>query len=270
MIPINNHFTPLAFVNNLNEQDYRLSYAFGEIYPLIVPSDRLLPFQIIRPHKDNFNHIEIGLIDANTGTFVADLTTEMAVIIKAYLDYDIDVMIYRANANLHTILEEGRYYLDITDGEDNWYSQVFTICKDVSQCLKIEWWDNQDVYMDSGIITYSSPNYRNILYLCTELGKPDYQFEEEGENRDGYFFPEKQLSWKVYKATTTATEYLCDAMRFIRMSDNVRITDKYGRTYKADTFLITPKWQTQGNIASVDIEFTTDTICKKLAKGYPI
>ena len=108
------------------------------------------------------------------------------------------------------------------------------------------------------------------MYLCTELGKPEYQFEEEGENRDGYFFPEKQISEKTYRAMCLAPEYLCDVMRFIRMADYVVITDKYGRSYDCDTFLITPKWQTQGDLASVEIEFETATVVKKIGRGYTI
>lgn len=56
-------------------------------------------------------------------------------------------------------------------------------------------------------------------------------------------------------------------MRFIRMADYIHITDKYGREYDCDTFLITPKWQTQGDLASVEIEFETATVVKKIGRG---
>lgn len=52
------------------------------------------------------------------------------------------------------------------------------------------------------------------------------------------------------------------------MADCIHITDKYGREYDCDTFLITPKWQTQGDLASVEIEFTTATVVKKICRGY--
>lgn len=67
-----------------------------------------------------------------------------------------------------------------------------------------------------------------------------------------------------------APEFLCDVMRFIRMADYIHITDKYGREYDCDTFLITPKWQTQGDLASVEIEFKTNTVVKKIGRGYNI
>lgn len=160
--------------------------------------------------------------------------------------------------------------MTLSDGVQTWYSEMFTVVQDVSGYLKIQWWNIENLVFDAGQIVYQNPNFRNVLYLCTELGKPDYVFEEEGEERDGYFFPEKQISEKTYKCTILAPEYLCDVMRFIRMADYVVVTDKYGRKYNCDTFLITPKWQTQGNLASVEIEFQTDTVVKKIGRGYII
>jgi hypothetical protein len=133
--------------------------------------------------------------------------------------------------------------------------------------LRIEWYNDEDFIMDGARIVYQNPTFVNRLYFATELGKPEYTFTEEGEQRDGYYFPEKQLSEKTYKCTVLAPEYLCDVMRLIRMADHVRITDKYGRQYLADTFLITPKWQEQGDLASVEIEFETSTVAKKIGRG---
>jgi hypothetical protein len=56
-------------------------------------------------------------------------------------------------------------------------------------------------------------------------------------------------------------------MRFIRLSDYVFVQDQYGNIYRCDTFLITPKWETQGNVASVEIEFTCFTVAKKIGRG---
>jgi hypothetical protein len=145
---------------------------------------------------------------------------------------------------------------------------VFTAVHNINLFTKIEWWDEEDFVFDDGCIVYKLPTFRNKVYLPTEVGMPDYTFNEEGEERDGFFFPQKQLSEKTYRCTFLAPEYLCDVMRTIRMADNVRVTDKYGRIYDCDTFLITPEWQEQGDLASVEIEFETDTVVKKIGKGY--
>jgi hypothetical protein len=157
----------------------------------------------------------------------------------------------------------------LSDGNATWYSEIITVVQDITPYLKVEWYDVDDLYADCGIISYQN-GYKNVLYFATELGKPEYTFEEEGESRDGFFFPEKQLSEKRYKCTVLAPEYLCDVMRLIRMCDHVRITDKYGRIYDCDQFLITPDWQEQGDLASVEIEFETNTVVKKIGRGYTV
>ena len=157
----------------------------------------------------------------------------------------------------------------MTDGSHTIYSDVFTAVKVITNYLKIEWYDIKDLEYDGWGIVYQlgQLQFVNRLYLNVELGKPDYVFDEEGEQRDGYFFPEKQISEKTYKCTILAPEYLCDVMRFIRMSDSITVVDSYGRTYAVDTFLITPKWQDQGNLASVEIEFQTSTVAKKIGRA---
>ena len=64
-----------------------------------------------------------------------------------------------------------------------------------------------------------------------------------------------------------ASEYLLDVMRFIRMADYAYIT-KNGQQYKLDTFLITPEWEDNGDVASVEAEFDTATVAKKIGRAY--
>lgn len=263
----NNNFSVLPWYTDIREQNHRRSYAYGSVYPLYTMVNTLLPFQIIRPKRNNaISVVKLYTVD---GLFVADITEtvkETGLQVVSFESYD--VIVYTASFPMATNIGQGQYYATLTDGVDTWFSEVFTYVNDLSGYLKIEWYDKENLYFDSGMIVYQSPTFKNRLYLATELGKPDYTFEEEGETRNGYFFPEKQLSEKTYKCTILAPEYLCDVMRFIRMADYVTVTDKYGRKYDCDTFLITPKWQTQGDLASVEIEFETDTVVKKIGRGY--
>lgn len=164
-------------------------------------------------------------------------------------------------------LLNGRYYAVMSDQRNTWYSEVFTAVNDISPYLKIEWWDNEDFVMDAGTIVYKNPTFKNILYLQADIAKPEYVFEEEGENRDGYFFPTKQISEKKYRFSFLASEYLLDVMRFIRMADYAYI-EKNGQQYSLDTFLITPEWEDNGDVAAVAAEFETATVAKKIGQGY--
>lgn len=267
----NNNFSVLPFYTQLSEQNHRKSYAYGMVYPLFTPKNTLLPFQILRPHRAN------SITGASMYNVKGETVYEISVsdleigglTIVSQEAYGFDAIVFPQSAPMtNAIKTEGQYYITLTDGITTWYSEVFTVVDDISPYLMIEWYDRSDFYFDSGAIIYANPTFKNRLYLNTELGKPDYSFEEEGESRDGYFFAEKQVSEKTYRCTIIAPEYLCDVMRFIRMSDYVKVRDKYGREYQCEQFTINPKWQTQGDLASVEIEFQTDTVAKKLGRGY--
>lgn len=254
-----NNLSVLPFYASVAEQNHRLPYAYGAVYPLYCDDTRILPFQIIRTTRQNT--ITSVIMFDKDGTQVRDLTSDMSFDIVALDDYD--VIVYTAQFGYAQELPIGQYYIRVSDGVQTWYSDIFTVVSDITPYVKLEWYDEKNFVMDAGTIVYQNPRFINRLYLNTEIGKPDYQFEEEGEQRDGYFFPEKQLSEKTYRFTILAPEYLCDVMRFIRMADHIQITAD-GYTYNADTFLITPKWQTQGDLASVEVEFESNTVAKKL------
>ena len=91
------------------------------------------------------------------------------------------------------------------------------------------------------------------------MGKPEYSFEEEATKRLGYSFIESQVSKKTYRFNTVIPEYLCDAMRIIRLCSQKKITCK-GETYNAITFNMEVDWQEQGDLASVTCEFDVDNI----------
>lgn len=266
----NNNFSVLPFYTNIEEQDWRKSYAYGDVYPLYSQAGLLLPFQIIRKHR-GFQIQSVGLYRKD-GQYVADLTTlmtEAGLTIVSFPSLGYDVILYPAIFPLMN-MEDGQYYLKLRDNVQTWYSEVFTVVQDISPYLKIEWYNDENIIFTGGQCVFNNPRFHNYLYFATEVGKPDYTFEEEGENRDGYFFPSKQLSKKRFKFCTLASEYVCDVMRLIRMCDHVRITDKYGRKYDCDQFLITPEWQEQGNLAKVVVEFETDTVVKKIGTGFTV
>ena len=265
----NNNISVLPWYDSINLQNSRKSYAYGNIYPLYTPANFMLPFQIMRPTRAN--GVESVKIYHRTGTLYADVTGNMGetgLRVVRFEEDGYDVIVYTGILPMALNQSDGVYYAVLSDGVQTWYSEMYTVVQSMDGYMRIQWWDVEDLVFDVGRVVYDNPKFKNTLYLCAELGKPEYEFEEEGEERDGYFFPEKQISEKTYKCTILAPEYLCDVMRLIRMADYVEVVDKYGQLYKCDTFLITPEWQVQGDLASVEIEFQTDTVVKKIGRGY--
>lgn len=265
-----NH-NPLPWYGSLNEQAHRRNYAYGEIYALYSPIDRLLPFQLHRKHLASSTW-SAKLVSMADGT-ETDITTYLT----GSAGWNVvsgttkDTIVYSPLTPWSFYIPEGRYYAYLTDGVNEWYSEVFTCVNYLAQYIRVEWRSIYDQPIEDGAILYESAGvpFFNVLYFAAELGKPEYNFEEEGENRDGYFFVEKQVSNKSYKFFINAPEYLCDCLRLVRMADYVKVTDAYGNEYKCDTFLMTPTWGETGSLARVTIEFTTGTIvAKKVGLGF--
>lgn len=272
MIP-NNNLSVLPFYSSTEEQNARKWWVYGRVYPLYCPAGFLLPFQIITEHT-NLTPANISgatIYDANTDQQVAGITTEIknGITKKEFAALGYDVWVFPGQLPVVNSLQNGRYYVLITWG--SWQivrvSEIFTVVNDIQPYLKITWWDLDDFTMDAGTIVYKNPAFKNVLYLQADLAKPEYPFEEEGETRDGYFFPTKQISEKRYRFNFFASEYLLDVMRFIRMADFAEI-EYHGQRYSLDTFLITPEWESNGDVAAVEAVFDTATVAKKIGLGY--
>jgi len=267
MIP-NNNLSVLPFYTSIEQQNARKWWVYGRIYPLFSPTKFLLPFQIMREHREPSSPLITSFkIYKADGELVGDFTNSVSpyVAIKYFTDYD--VIVFASAMPVLLAFEDGQYYATLSDGVETWYSEIFTSVTDTEPYLKIEWWDREDFVMDAGTIVYSERDFKNVLYLDSNLAKPEYVFEEEGETRDGYFFAIKQISEKRYRFKFFASEYLLDVMRFIRMADYAFITYR-NQTYRLDTFLITPEWESEGDVASVEAVFDTATVAKKLGLGY--
>ena len=270
MIP-NNNLSVLPFYTSLDQQNARKWWIYNRVYPLFTPAGFLLPFQILLPYRSSPSMTACALFDANTNSvvdsYVADKLTQTGFTFKQFSSLGYTVAVYPGQLPAFTNLSNGRYYLRITINNVYYYSEIFTVVNDIEPYMKIEWWDVADFAMDAGVIVYTQPAFKNVLYLQSDIAKPEYRFDEEGETRDGYFFPIKQISEKHYRFSFLASEYLLDVMRFIRMSDYAQIT-KNGQTYSLDTFLITPDWEDNGDVAAVEAEFDTATVAKKIGLGY--
>ena len=268
MIP-NNNLSVLPWYTSIEQQNARKWWAYNRVYPLFTPALFMLPFQILRTHRSGTT-ISSFRVYTKAGVLVGNYTQaikDAGITIKQFTSLGYDVIVFGGQMPVFTQFADGQYYAVISDGTQTWYSEIFTVVNDIEPYLKITWWDLSDFTMDAGTIVYTNPSYKNVLYLQSDIAKPEYTFEEEGEALDGYFFPTKQISEKRYRFNFLASEYLLDVMRFIRMADFAEI-EYYGQRYSLDTFLITPEWEDNGDVAAVEAVFDTATVAKKIGLGY--
>lgn len=261
---VNNNISPLPFYDNIALQNHRKDYAFGQVYPLITYKNMLLPFQVVLASGTSISWVR--LYNFNTGKFI-DITRSMnenGLTIKSYTDFKL--LKYPGTLPIVEIKHEGLYYLAISISDlGTIYSDIFTITNKVDDYLLLEYYNSYNFELKSGVVDFSD-NFKFKCYLNTQVGKPEYDFEEEATERMGYTFIESQVSKKIYKFTFVAPEYLCDALRIVRLCENKKITSKL-QIYDLTTFNMEPEWEDQGDLAAVECEFETDTVIANIG-GY--
>lgn len=254
----NNNFNILPWYTSLEKLNSKKWYAFGQTWPLICPNDSILPFQFVVPGVIT-SVSTITLITPDN--FVTKTSVQPIIIANEKAGYSV-IMLHPGITSLGTTLKVGQYRAQLVIGLDTFYSEMFTVVDNISDYIKLTYWNDENLYYNGGEVNYSN-NFKYTMYICSTIGKPEYEFEEELTKRAGYKFLESQTSNKIYKFNFVAPEFICDAMRLIRLSDYIKL-EYDGDSYNALSFSYEPKWETQGDLASVDVEFDTDAIIQKL------
>lgn len=263
---VNNNISPLPFYDSLALQNHHKDYAYGQVYQLITYRNMLLPFQVVLSNGTSVGWVR--LYNFNTGKYIeiTDSMKENGLVIKPFTGFVL--LKYPGTLPIVEIKYEGLYYLVIyINGLGTIYSDLFTVTNRISDYLLIEYSNSYNFELKNGIVDFSD-NFAFKCYLNTQVGKPEYNFEEESTKRLGYIFVESQVSKKTYKFNVIVPEYICDALRIVRLCDNKIIRCKDDE-YEAITFEMEAEWQTQGDLASVTCEFETDNVVANIGGFVP-
>lgn len=260
---INNVFSPVPFYKNKKYWHSNKWYTYGQKCPIMMTSQNTLPFQLVVDSGVTLSSFTIK--KADNDTVVRTVSTSGNYFNIAGESYNV----IQIKACAISVLPYGNYYYALTLSDGSTYiSDIIAIISDMSKCIKITYKNVENLYFSSGHIDFTN-DFVFELYLPTTIGKPEYEYEEELTKRLGYKFVESQVVNKVYKFTFPATEQLCDAYRFVRMCDYIRIDtynpdfsdyDHYNIIYLSSEV----EWLDNGDIASVETSFETDSIVQKL------
>ena len=263
---VHNNFSPLAFRKKESKATYEKWYAFGKNYAIPASANTLTPFQFTELNIPVFDPdtIEVEAVNEETGE-----ATKTGV----YVSFDVmpehgGVLYVSPGKNsFREALPQGTYRARFSIGYEVYISTPFCVIPGIetsSKYLLIEYWNDEKIAYPDGFITTGANNdFRYQMYVPATICKPKYEFEEELTKRAGYKFLELQTSTKVYAFTFVAPEFICDAMRLIRLSDYIRISHD-GEYYNALNFEFDVDWQEQLYLAAVDCQFETDSIIQKL------
>ena len=288
----NNNLSPIPFYESLEEQDFRKWYAYGKIYKNIVSESVLVPFFLSHPNTSasiswikffkccdeeitGSGSFNISFNEAfNTSQGGQPLGTILLNNMSSFVSGDHKIYYFPIYGFLGMALPRGYFYIQIhfSDNTDR-YSDIFYVEPSAAhRGITLKWYDAEDLEYADGVIPYGhnigANYYGSVVYLDSEIGMPEYSNTEDGEERDGRFFPIKRISEKVYKFKIVVPEYMCDLLRTVGLSDVIYVKDQYGREYYPDHFEIDVNWLEGGDLAEVICTFETDTVVKKIGKSY--
>lgn len=154
-----------------------------------------------------------------------------------------------------------------------YYSERLYITEDIHNYIELSWWNDTDLAIGKRVIPYEL-GYRPTCFIDTQLGKPEYNFEEEIIERLGYKFVQSAISKKIYRCSFAAPEYLCDSLRIMRICNNKRVTrydfQNYGEYLDPMVMTMDVDWDEQGHLAKVDMSFEVDQVAANPSGYIPL
>lgn len=262
-----NNFSPLAFREKSQKATYKKWYAYGKEFALPFSTTELPPFQFTVANLPSFDPttVEVFLVNEATGTRGA---TGIKIKVDA-MDGHGSVLYVSPGSNVYAkSMEPGVYRAEFAIPEGETYvSTPICVTEGIetnTNFVKLEYWNDEKLAYPNGFVTTGTNNdFKFQMYIPTTFFKPKYEFEEEITKRAGYKFLELQTCNKVFGFNFLAPEYICDALRLVRLSDYIRFTHD-GEYYNALNFEYNPDWQDNGYLAAIECQFETDTIIQKL------
>lgn len=156
---------PLRFYDALEKQNFRREWVIKGLDKqsvLIMPENAILPFQIRRKRSLNqISTFNIYTYDVSINEFLYSLN--VLLIIPAPLTNHLkiiqmetsDNIVFYQTADLSSHLPCGLHYIHISDGVNDWYSEVFSVVSDFidnSRIYAINYTDNFSVIGGNRVI----------------------------------------------------------------------------------------------------------------------
>lgn len=257
---------PLRIYENLSDRNAFAPGADNSSFCLICPANMLLPFQIARlTGVYPLTSIKlIGAVEIELLPYIA--STDLQVFSFALSDY---IVHYGMLPHTATI-PPGKYYLMLTDSVNTWYSEDINFIAfngdtlDLCVPTKITYWDTCDV--DDIFYRTGEKQYKNIIYLDVDIGKPEYPvLIEASEDAFGSEVVEFAKLEKTYVLQGVFPQFMVDALSLLPLhfAGVIEVLTHRGYIGNVLTVTVDPKWQgTNGALALTDIAFVVDRVIK--------
>jgi hypothetical protein len=267
---IQNNSGVLPFYAQRSHKLKNRDYTHGKGFSWPVPVNYSPPINLIRRGENKGRPIlsvKVISLDSNVETNVtAEMTLAgLQIITPAGVDYDI--VWFPSSLPIPVTLSTGSYEMIIDDGVIEWISEDFCMLDNLDDYVKIRFCHPTHLDVDNGSLYYSGTS-ENAIYIKTQIKKPSYQFiETDIEERDGYEFAGKIVSFKQHKFGILGTESLFDVFRLLPLHYTV-IIEWNGETYNVNKIEMSdPEWYRYGRVGTAEATFRTDTVVTVVNKG---
>jgi hypothetical protein len=249
---------PLPFYSSLGEQNSKKDYVDNDSI-LIFESDRLPTFALWRAlDPSGLTNVTVSIKDSYDNLIVTLVTA-------TYLSlhtYTLAQYILPIDIALPSNLEEGNsYYIEIFDGTDTWYSEVFGVRDSMANYMKLS-------FSSGSILNSIMPNYDYEVFINQVLKVPEYPRFDDAEEKDGIKIYRSQILQKANVINVITTpEYLVDALMMLPMMDNVSLILQNGDSIDIQQVEVEdPEWteKNKGATALLTIKLIEYTVIKKL------
>lgn len=253
---------PVAFPwydNKAKQQRYRENAQQVIEYDLLSPYHSLLPFQINVPGHVN-KPIKWEVVSTCDGV-KQDISKNISLLRAVqtadftYVYYGGAEMDFRPSPEVSKLvgLKPGRYYSIITwGGGIAFYSEVFTVVKDLKRYLKFEFWNGSDI----APVLYSATGWKQTLYLDTfiHINEPEVEVDGERDFNDVVIPTFQKMSVKS-QFNVVVPDFIKIALVSAQIHDSVTVTTQEGvRVGNVDKLTATPTAEPGGAYSMVEVK----------------
>lgn len=223
-------YTLLPIYDNIEKQIRYNGYCNEPLFINQIPSDKLPEFAYLREINPTFN-FTLSVRDLE-GNEVANFTEGELGPLLTITTYDDGTELVALNSLFDSFgsgeeLENGKYYLVLTDGVDTYYSEVFEysgFLSDDIDCM------NKFMFVTTCQVGDRYPSgFTQHFYTDIQIGLPEYPYTSQNhETTDGTEVVDWRKVDKMRKFFLYGPEYVCDFFSLVPMFDQVTYEDPTG------------------------------------------
>ena len=255
---------PLPFYDSLEKQQVNESgYVTQHNIFLISPNDRFIPFQIYRQTTTTQLIVNLikktGLKSNSTTNITNTITIYKKLLVIAGIKYD--YFRYFGNDPLSVNISTGDYYIHITDGTLNWYSEWFSVHSEYStNLIKYEFWNTRDMYSGAYYLFQDDFKFRMWLPGFIKNNSESEVLERIATKFNNEQIKTYQKKSKLYSLVTPLNAFMADALRISDMCDNIWITTQKSELRKITIVDLKPEEIQDTDIMDLNLVFKSEFI----------